>query len=802
MRVSIEWLREFVDFECTADELAEMLTMAGLEVGAVEPAGQEFDGIVVGRISRMEPHPAAERLAICHVAVGGDTLPIMCSAPNLSVGARVPVALPGITLPTGANVEEAVLHGTRSRGMLCSQEELGFQEHYYGIFLLPDEVEIGSPIADALGWRDTILEFDLTPNRPDCLSIMGIAREVAAITGGNFHPKNIGVTEEGPDISSLTSVTIEEPELCPRYAARVIQGVQVGPAPLGMQRRLITAGMRPLSNVIDVTNYVMWELGHPLHAFEYEMLDEHRIVVRRAAAGEVLRTLDGVPRELTSEMLVIADASRSVALAGIMGGADSEVTEGTRTVLLECAYFNPTSIRRTAKALGMHTEASHRFERGADPEGPISAIGRAIELMREVAGGTVARGIADEYPNRVPIRNVELRVQCTSKVLGVELPKEDIVHYLTRLQLPVREKSKDVLEVEVPSYRVDLEREIDLIEEVARLHGYQQIPVELPAQNPSTTLADPQRQWEIRIKELFASIGFSEVITYSFISEKLLERLGLLEAAPSRKLLRLRNALSAEWEVMRPLLVPSILETVALNMHRNVFDQRLFEVSRVFIPAEEGQVPEERRHLAGALCGRRESRVWNEGLMLDLFDVKGCLELLFERLRALPREYLPAVSSPFLDGPESFQIAMNGTSVGEAGLVHPSFAELFGIIRPVYVFELDLERIFHLRLPPVTFKNIPRFPSSSRDIAVVVDRAVAAEDVRRSIEESGVQYLEGVILFDVYEGSPIPPGKKSLAFTLTYRSPDRTLTDDEVNAIHSTIPELLSERYGASLRDH
>jgi phenylalanyl-tRNA synthetase beta chain len=800
MRVSIEWLREFVDFECTPAELADLLTMAGLEVSAVEEVGEEFDGIVVGRMTRLDPHPTADRLVVCQVAVGGETLPIVCGAPNLSVGARVPVALVGTTLPSGATVEEAALHGTVSRGMLCSQEELGFQEHYYGIFLLPDAAPIGTLLADALGWRDTILEFELTPNRPDCLSILGIAREVAALTGGTLHPPQISVAEEGPDISSLTSVTIEDPELCPRYVARVIEGVRIGPSFLKMQRRLITAGMRPLSNIIDATNYVMWELGHPLHAFDYDMLEEHRIVVRRAANGEVLRTLDGIPRELTSEMLIIGDAGRSVALAGIMGGGNSEVTEKTRTALLECAYFHPTSIRRTAKALGMHTEASHRFERGADPDGPISAIDRAISLMQQVAGGTVARGRADGYPNRLPPRRVELRVDRTSQVLGVGLPREDIIHYLARLHLSVQEKDANVLVVDVPSYRVDLEREIDLVEEVARLHGYQQIPVELPAQSPSVVQRDPHGQWEGRIKDIFADIGFSEVITYSFISEKLLKQLRLLDGISPQRLLRLRNSLSAELEIMRPLLVPSILQSVALNMHRNLFDQRLFEVSRVFMPTDEGQLPEERHHLAGALCGRRGSGVWGgENAMVDLFDVKGCLEVLFERLRVPLREYLRA-ASPFLHPAASFRVVISGTSVGEAGLVHPGIAESFDITKPVYVFELDLEQLFQFRLPTITFKSVPRFPASSRDVAVVVDRTVAAEDVRRTIEHSGVQYLEGVSLFDVYAGKPIASGKKSLAFTLTYRSPDRTLTDEEVNAIHSTFPELLAEKYGASLR--
>ncbi|MBI4595901.1 MAG: phenylalanine--tRNA ligase subunit beta [Candidatus Tectomicrobia bacterium] len=663
------------------------------------------------------------------------------------------------------------------------------------------EAVVGQEITGFPDDGSSVIELNLTPNRGDCLSMLGAAREVAALTDDKVHKPMVRVKEEGDAIERYASVKIIEPELCPRYSARLFFDVKLKPSPFWMQRRLELAGMRPINNIVDITNYVMLELGQPLHAFDYDLLEERRIVVRRAERHEELITLDGVTRKLEPDNLVIADALRGVALAGIMGGNNSEVNPNTKRILLESAYFDPISVRKTAKNLCLATEASRRFERGCDPDGTVRALDRAAQLIEETESGLVAKGFIDEYPKRIVPARIQLRQQRSNTILGTQISLEEMRGYLERLELEVTPGQKsNELDVLVPTCRPDLTREIDLIEEIARIHGYGSVPSQLPYTRITSSDSTQRFLNEKKIKDLMVASGFTEIITLSFISQSAFDQLRLPPDDDRRQVVELKKPLSSEWAVMRTTLVPGLLKIVQFNRSRGSSDLKIFEIGKVFLPKKDQVLPGEKLYLAAAISGLRGQNLWQPKTSnCDFYDIKGALETLLERLNLPPGELRPKLFSYFWKG-FSYAIFLNGEYIGNMGEVHPDVLHNFDIDDPVFLFELDLDAALKLSRPAVRYQPLPKYPAVYRDLAIIVLRDIEAGRVEDIIKRAGSGILKKVALFDVYEGKPIEAGKKSLAFSLIYQSESRTLTDLEVDNVHTAIIGALNKEIGATLR--
>jgi phenylalanyl-tRNA synthetase beta chain len=801
MQISFKWLQSMVDCNASPDEIAHRLTMAGLEVEAMEPFQFGLERIVVGRIQEMDKHPQAEHLQVCKVAIPDNIFEVVCGAPNVAVGQMVPLALDGAYLHDGAEVRSAEIHGVFSQGMLCSERELGLGEDASGIMVLDPNLPLGSPLAEALELDDLIFYVGITPNRADCLSVVGIAREVAALFGEKLSPPHISLNESGPPVASLSSVTIEDPDLCPRYAARIVQNIKIKPSPLWMRQRLEAQGVRAINNIVDVTNYVMMELGQPLHAFDYHRLDENRIVVRRAQPKETFVTLDGQKHQLGADMLLICDASRGVALAGIMGGLNSEITPETNTVLIESAYFQPTGTRRTAKTLGLTTESSYRFERGVDPEGVITALDRAAQLMVELSEGELASGRLDAYPLPIKLEPVELRVSKTNSFLGTALSSEEISKHLEAIQLKVRTAGEDLLVIDPPSFRGDLTREVDLMEEVARLAGYDLIPSASPVARLASAKEAEDQVIRHYTKETLVSLGFCEIVSYSFINPRAMEWLRLKDDDRRRQLLPLRNPLSEDQSVMRTSLVPNMLETAARNQRQNNFNLRLVELSKVFFPKEGDELPEERFNLCGLLSGFRRPPGWNEtSQSVDFFDAKGAVEALLMNLGIRELRWSEKAPAPYLNPQAAARIYSADVHLGDLGEVDHAVLENFDVKGPVYLFDLDFDLLMEKTVSVKKFQPLPRFPSINRDLAIVVSDSVAAQDLLDYLETHRPQYAESITLFDQYRGTQVAKDRKSLAFRITYRSEERSLTDLEVNEIHTDLSQRVADAFEAQLR--
>ncbi|MEJ2427772.1 MAG: phenylalanine--tRNA ligase subunit beta [Deltaproteobacteria bacterium] len=801
MQISFKWLQSMVPCNATPDEIAHRLTMAGLEVEAIEPFQFGLEGIVVGRIQGIEKHPSAAHLQVCKVQIPDNILDVVCGAPNAAVGQLVPLALDGASLVDGTEIRSAEIHGVLSQGMICSESELGLAEDASGIMVLEADLQLGSPLAEALQLNDLIYHIGITPNRADCLSVVGIAREIAALFGETWSLPRVNLKETGPPVESLSSVTIEDADLCPRYAARIVRNIKIKPSPLWMRQRLEAQGLRAINNIVDVTNYVMMELGQPLHAFDYHRLDEQRIVVRRATPNETFVTLDGQKHRLTGDMLLICDATRGVALAGIMGGLNSEITPETNTVLIESAYFQPTGTRRTAKGLGLSTESSYRFERGVDPEGVITALDRAAQLMVELAEGELASGRLDVYPLPVKLQPIKLRVAKTNRFLGTNLSREEISKHLQSIQLKISSGGEDLLVVEPPSFRGDLTREVDLMEEVARLAGYDLIPSAEPVARLASTKRSEDQVIRQYTKETLRSLGFCEIVTYSFINPQTIDLLRFKDGDRRRRLLPLRNPLSEEQSVMRTSLVPNILETAARNQRQNNFDLRLVELSKVFFSKEGDELPEERFNLCGLLSGLRRPPGWNEPSQgIDFFDVKGAVEALFMHLGIRDLRWSAKSPAPYLNPEAAAQIQAADLYLGDLGEVHPAVLEGFDLKGPVYLFDLDFDLLIERTVSVKKFQALPRFPAVNRDLAIVVADSVAVQDLLDYLEEHRPQYAESMSLFDQYRGTQVGTDRKSLAFRITYRSAERSLTDLEVNEIHQDLSQKIVDAFEAQLR--
>jgi phenylalanyl-tRNA synthetase beta chain len=798
MRVSVQWLEEFIGKRLEPGPLAERLTMLGVGAEEIIPLDPGIRDVVVARILRVKPHPDAPRLSICAVDAGRrEPVQVVCGAPNARPGLVAPLALEGAKLPNGLTVAATSIQGVRSQAMLCSAAELRLSQEADGLMELPTSLRPGTALVEALELDDTAIELDITPNRPDCLSIVGVARELATLERLPLRVPTPRVQEEGRPIADVTSVEVLDPALCPRYAARVVLGVRVEPSPLWIQKRLRAVGLRPISNVVDVTNYALMELGHPLHAFDLDRLGGRRIVVRRARDGETLTTLDGESHNLTTETLVIADAKKPVALAGIMGGSDAEVTSETRNVLLESAYFNPVSIRSTAKALGVHTEASHRFERGADVGGVVRALDRAAELLQDIAGGEVCSGVLDLYPRPVEPLVVHLRPQRANALLGTDIAAEEMQAILTGLGCHV-EKGPP-LGVTVPTYRPDLTREVDLIEEIARVHGYDDIPTTLPTGAIASAALDPDLQRRRAIHQVMLSCGLHEACNYAFYSPGSLDRIRIPQGHPLRDEVVIANPMSAEASVLRTSLLPSLLHNVRHNRRHQVEHVALYELARVFLSRGARELPTEKWVVAGAVCGHYPAHWSSSAREPDFYDAKGVVEALL-RAAGLREWSLERTDHPTFHPGRSARTLWNGHVLATLGEAHPEVLRNNDIDRRVVLFEVDADALCAHWRPDRWMEALPPFPSTKRDLSFLVDKRWPAADITDTIRGAIRGLLGSVLLFDVYTGEQVPSGKKSLAYSLEYRSAERTLTDSEVDRMQAQIVRLLEERFGAELR--
>ncbi len=799
MLILTSWLKEFVPFECPVTELAHELTMAGLEVEGIESAWKGIEKVIAVRIVSCASHPSEKHLRICSIDTGASEVTVVCGAPNVKEGKIAALALPGTVLPDGNVVKEALVHDVRSRGMLCSAAELGIGDDASGIMYLNDDIRPGTPVIEVLGLEDQVLELGITPNRPDCLSVLGVAREVAALQDLSLTLPFKPSVSQPEKLSDVVSITIEDSELCGRYVGAIIRGVKVGPAPSWITSRLAASGIRPINNIVDVTNYVMLETGQPLHAFDLNLLDGKAIVVRCAKKGEKLTTLDGKERELQEDMLAICDASKPVAVAGVMGGANSEVSESTVDILLESAWFQPSQVRRTARRLKLSTEASYRFERGVDPSGTLRAMHRASELIFQTAGGTL-EAWRDECPKEFVPARVTLRTERAARLIGADITADRMDRYLSRLSFETA-REDDRIKTVVPLFRPDITEEIDLVEEIARMHGFDNIPTTAPVASIITEELESYRDIESRVRQILASSGVNEIISYSFTSPADITALGFAQDDPRLKMVRVQNPLTEDQSVMRTSLVPSMLRTVSRNMARRNLDLRLFETGTVFFDQGHEKQPREEKRLACVITGKRlpESWAWPDETC-DFFDLKGILEELLESL-GIDYEVKPqATDAPFYIGGSSISILSGNTLIGTAGEIMPQVLKKFDISVPVYLFDLGLDEMLSSADFNRQFKKLPRYPSLELDIAIVLNDSVRAADIISFIREHAPALMEDVRIFDVYSGKPIPQGKKSIAVRFVYRAEDHTLTDHEVNAFHQPLVDDILREFQAELR--
>ncbi len=804
MRFTVNWLKEYVDCDLEPAAIADRLTMLGLEVEAVEPLFPWLDRVVVARIVGVQPHAGADRLLVCTADCGGGReVSVVCGAANARPGLVTALALPGAGLPEGT-IRKARIRGVVSEGMFCSERDLGLGQDHGGIVELPADAPLGTPLRQYLGLVDTAIEIDLTPNRPDCASVVGVAREIAAVTGKRLRPPQ--VAEAGLTGSDRFTVTVEEPAACPRYAARLVEGVRIAPSPAWLRHRLLAAGMRPVNNVVDVTNYVMLELGQPLHAFDFHRLAGGSVVVRYPRPGETITTLDGSERRPEQDMLCICDAERPVAVAGVMGGADSEVTAATTSILLESACFEPVGIRRTSRRLGLSTESSYRFERGVDPQLAPRALARAVELILQTAGGEVVDGGFDVGGGQIPPPPfIRLRVARVRDLLGIGIDRDRVAALLEGIGFACRPAGDDagLLLVQPPSFRVDIEREVDCIEEVARLVGYDTIPAAMPQVPLAAPEVRPERRLVQRLARLMGSLGFWEAVNYSFVDPAHADLLGLAAGDPARDQVRLRNPISEHQSVLRTMLLPGLVANAAHNANRQEGDVRLFEIGKVFFPRPDDPQPEERLELAAVLCGRRYPQappLHFGDAPVDFYDAKGVAEAVAAELRLTGVGFSPSDPPAYADGTQFLWLSAGGRRLGMVGRLAPQVAERFELRRELFFVILDLAALAAAPTAPLRFCPLPRYPAVTWDLAVVVDEGVPAGDIVAHVAGLGEELVERVELVDVYRGKPLAAGKKSVALSIRYRSRKGTLSDAAVGGTHRRLTESVLARFGAELR--
>jgi phenylalanyl-tRNA synthetase beta chain len=816
MNVSYQWLSEYVDVSgFTAEELAEKLTRSGIEVDIVEDRNKGVTNVVVGYVKSREKHPDADKLSVCVIDAGqGEDLQIVCGAKNIDAGQKVPVAMIGAVLPGGLQIKRAKLRGVESQGMICSAKELGLndkllpKEIQEGILVLPQETEIGSSVLDVLAINDKVLELDLTPNRSDCLSMLGAAYEIAAILGRSVKLPDAEAAlgqagSAGVKAAERISVKITATEQCSHYAARLIEGVRVGTSPLWMQNRLMAAGIRPINNIVDITNFVMLEYGQPLHAFDAEQLNNGHIDVRLAEAGEKLVTLDDVVRTLEPHMLLVTDGTKPVAIAGVMGGANSEVTNDTTRILLESAKFAGSSVRRTSRQLGLRSEASLRFEKEVNPEAVLPALNRAAALIAEYAGGKVADGIAQAVAGSHKPVSIELAADRVNNYLGTELSLDEMGQIIERLHFIFEQAGEGKLLVHVPSRRGDITRDVDLIEEVARLFGYDNIPTTL--MTGVTTPGSLSKEQSIRriARNLLTQSGLHEVITYAFTHPD--QTASLPGLYPAAKPISLAMPMSEDRSQLRTSLLPHLLEVVSYNRNRTMDDVAIFEVGKAFITDESTltTLPQEKLLLSIVMTGKRRGAHWaQKSEAVDFYDIKGIFDRLISYLGVKGLSYTSASPEGFHPGrtAELLLTTSEGPKViGRVGQLHPTVQQLRDL-DDTYVLEVELAPILEAAGDAIVYKLLPRYPSIGRDIAVVVNASVPVGLMEQSIAEVAGDLLESIQVFDIYTGERLGANRKSVAIALVYRHAERTLLDEEVTELHAKVVQTLEQQYEAELR--
>ncbi len=808
MRVPLSWLRELVDCDLAPESLAERLTSVGLAVESIERVGPDLSGVRVGHVIEREKHPDADRLSVCQVAFGpevndGQPLTIVCGAPNVAAGQKVAVALPGTRLPDGTELKRSKIRGVVSNGMICSTRELGLGDEQAGILVLDDAARIGAPLCDVLPVRETVLDVELTPNRGDCASVLGVAREVRACLGGDLRLPDLTLDEDTQArTDAAIRVSIEDPAGCPRYVARVVEDVRVGPSPDWVRRRLEAAGMRSIDNVVDATNLVLLELGQPLHAFDLDAVRGGALCVRAAHAAERLRTIDGVERTLAADDLVIADAEGAIAIAGVMGGAASEVRESTRRILIESAQFDPSRVRRTVRRLGLRSEASYRFERGVDPAGVERAADRAAHLMARLAGGRVRAGVVCAGGPDVAEREVVLDPARVERLLGIPIAREHVAELLARVGIRSRE-DRGMLHCRIPSHRHDVTIPQDLIEEVARLHGFDRIPARMPVARLAPVEVAPHRRLTDELRDALVGAGQVEAVTLSFLDPADLERLDLSLDDRRRRTVPIRNPIGEQQSRLRTTLLPALLHAARENRARRVEVVRLFEAARVFLADGEGAaegLPEERLTLAALWVRGERAALWEPADPPPLFfEARGVAERILLASGRTP-SFAAGSGEPYHHPGASAEIRVEGVRIGSVGGLHPAAAAAFEIDAPCVLLELDLTALAQTQARPARYVEISNQPPVRRDIAVLLPAGVAAGEVVEAIRRSAGPSLTAVGVFDRYEGRGIPEGRVSLAFRLVFQRPDRAFTDPEIAKLIDRVVQMLSNRFGGELR--
>ncbi|MBN2704090.1 MAG: phenylalanine--tRNA ligase subunit beta [Pontiellaceae bacterium] len=800
MKVPVSWLKEYVDFEDSIEGLADKLTFAGLEVEGIETIGSDFAGVVVGQVVEMEPHPDADKLRLCTVNYGAEEMmKVVCGAPNVEVGGKYPFAPVGTTLPCGITLKKAKIRGVESMGMLCAKDELGLGEDHSGLLVLDAELEPGTPFVKVWGEPETVIELEITPNRPDCLSMIGVAREMAVLYGAELKLPTVEISETANSVADEISVRVDDAEKCPRYTARVLKGASVGPSPEWMQKRLAAAGVRPISNVVDITNYVMLETGHPLHAFDKTLVAGEQIIVRAAKPGEKMNTLDDVERTLTENMLVIADAEKPSAVAGIMGGADSEIKDDTSTILLEAAAFETSTIRHTAKALGLTTDSSYRFQRGVNTESVDWASRRAAALMCELAGAKLCTGSVDVYPRpKEPVR-IPFSYERVEGLIGSGVSVEQMRTIFSALEIGLEDDNGATAVAVVPSFRLDLEREVDLVEEIARIHGVDNVPAKTPLAKVIPGTDDLRVRAISGLRNRLQGLGVSEIMNYTLVNHPLLDLFNK-ENRESRE--ELPHPISMDQSVMRTSLIPQLVESLGRNHSRQINEACFYELGRTFNRVDGAPVQTETISLGmmgpigRSLLNKRapvsdeEMFVWMKGLVEQLLAAKKPETVVFK-----------AEDRPEFETGKALAIELEGETVGCMGLINKTARAEWRLSGPVAAAELQLEALLKNAFEIRKTEVLAQFPSMSRDIALIVDASVKHEDIVALIHKADPKDLESFGLFDIYQGKGIEQGRKSLAYNFVYRSATQTLTDKKVNKAHQKLSEFLCKELGASLRE-
>ncbi|WP_416653777.1 phenylalanine--tRNA ligase subunit beta [Bacillus amyloliquefaciens] len=803
MFVSYKWLEDYVDLQgIDPAVLAEKITRAGIEVEGIEYKGEGVKGVVIGHVLEREQHPNADKLNKCLVDIGAEEpVQIICGAPNVDKGQKVAVATVGAVLPGNFKIKKAKLRGEASHGMICSLQELGIEsklvakEYAEGIFVFPNDAETGADAMAALQLDDAILELGLTPNRADAMNMLGVAYEVAAILGAEVKLPETSYETAAEKAADAVSVKIEDTQANPLYAAKIIKNVKIGPSPLWMQTKLMNAGIRPHNNVVDITNFVLLEYGQPLHAFDYDRFGSKEVVVRKAAENETIVTLDEQERKLSSSHLVITNGKKAQAVAGVMGGAESEVREDTTSILLEAAYFDGQTVRKASRDLGLRSEASARYEKGIDPARVLLAAERACSLIQAYAGGEVLSGTVEENHLKIEANNIHVSVEKVNAVLGMTIAKEEIISIYKRLGFAVGE-AEDVLVVTVPSRRGDIKIEEDLIEEAARLYGYDNIPSTLPETAGTTGGLTPYQAKRRKVRRFLEGAGLSQATTYSLTNDKKAAAFAIEKSFNTM----LALPMSEERSILRHSLVPNLLEAVSYNLARQTDSVALYETGSVFLTKEENTKPVEKERVAGAVTGLWRKNLWQgEKKPVDFFVVKGIVEGLLHQLNVSDRiEFVQSERKNMHPG-RTANILLNGSLAGFIGQVHPAMEKELDI-KETYVFELDLHALLTEETEPLVYTAIPKYPSVTRDIALVADKTVTSGQLEAVIKDAGGALLKEVTVFDVYEGEHMEEGKKSVAFSLQYVNPEQTLTEEEVTKVHENVLKALEETYQAVLR--